>query len=92
MLMRIMYIMLNSPEHLKDMLKRLDSCMSKNFWPPCRDAARILLICTRYPAHDFTQHTPRRHKKTGHCVRFVIVSVSVQDEIVAQRISERGCR
>lgn len=28
-----MYIMLNSPEHLKDMLKRLDSCMSKNFWP-----------------------------------------------------------
>ncbi|MCT7026400.1 hypothetical protein M1186_17180, partial [Salmonella enterica subsp. enterica serovar Minnesota] len=33
--------------------------------------------------------TPRRHKKTGHCVRFVIVSVSVQDEIVAQRISER---
>lgn len=59
---------------------------------PCRDAARILLICTRYPAHDFTQHTPRRHKKTGHCVRFVIVSVSVQDEIVAQRISERGCR
>ncbi|MEA7538781.1 hypothetical protein ONQ62_26410, partial [Salmonella enterica subsp. enterica serovar Virginia] len=41
---------------------------------PCRDAARILLICTRYPAHDFTQHTPRRHKKTGHCVRFVIVS------------------
>lgn len=33
MLVRIMYIMLNSPEHLKDMLKRLDSCMSKNFWP-----------------------------------------------------------
>lgn len=99
MLMRIMYIMLNEPEQLKDMLRRLDSCMSKNFWPislipslPCRDAARILLICTRYPAHDFTQHTPRRHKKTGHCVRFVIVSVSVQDEIVAQRISERGCR
>lgn len=39
MLMRIMYIMLNEPEQLKDM-----------------------------------------------------VSVSVQDEIVAQRISERGCR
>lgn len=56
---------------------------------PCRDAERILLICTRYPAHDFTQHTPLRHKKTGYCVRFVIVSVSVQDEIVAQRISER---
>lgn len=34
--------------------------------------------------------TPRRHKKTGHCVRFVIVSVSVQDDIVAQRISERS--
>lgn len=32
-LVRIMYIMLNSPEHLKNMLKRLDSCMSKNFWP-----------------------------------------------------------
>lgn len=48
-----MYIMLNEPEHLKDM------------------------------------HTPLRHKKTGYCVRFVIVSVSVQDEIVAQRISER---
>lgn len=24
---------LNAPEHLKDMLRRLDSCMSKNFWP-----------------------------------------------------------
>ncbi len=90
MLMRIMYIMLNVPGHLKDMLRRLDSCMSKNFWPislipSCRDAARILLICTRYPAHDFTQHTPRRHKKP------VIVfgsSLSVQDEIVAQRISD----
>ncbi|ECF2363472.1 S-adenosylmethionine tRNA ribosyltransferase [Salmonella enterica subsp. enterica serovar Mountpleasant] len=33
--------------------------------------------------------TPRRHKKTGHCDRFVTVSVSVWDEIVAQRISER---
>lgn len=33
MLMRIMYIMLNTPEQLKDMLSRLDSCMSKNFWP-----------------------------------------------------------
>lgn len=33
MLMRIMYIMLNAPEQLKDMLRRLDSCMSKNFWP-----------------------------------------------------------
>ncbi len=32
-MVRIMYIMLNAPEHLKDMLKRLDSCMSKNFWP-----------------------------------------------------------
>lgn len=30
---RIMYIMLNAPEQLKDMLRRLDSCMSKNFWP-----------------------------------------------------------
>lgn len=30
-----------------------------------------LFICTRYPAHDYTQHTPRRHKKTGHCDRFV---------------------
>ncbi len=30
---RVMYIMLNEPEHLKDMLRRLDSCMSKNFWP-----------------------------------------------------------
>ncbi|EHC71684.1 hypothetical protein LTSEMIS_2316 [Salmonella enterica subsp. enterica serovar Mississippi str. A4-633] len=28
---------------------------------------RILLICTRYPAQDFTQHTPRRH----HCGLFV---------------------
>lgn len=78
MLMRIMYIMLNEPEHLKDMLRRLDSCMPKNFWPislipslPCHDAERILFICTRYPAHDYTQHTPRRHKKTGHCDRFV---------------------
>lgn len=26
------------------------------------------MICTRYPAHDFTQHTPLRHKKTGYCV------------------------
>lgn len=33
MLMRIMYIMLNVPKQLKDMLRRLDSCMSKNFWP-----------------------------------------------------------
>lgn len=33
MLVRIMYIMLNAPEQLKDMLRRLDSCMSKNFWP-----------------------------------------------------------
>ncbi|EOE1960705.1 DUF1493 family protein [Salmonella enterica subsp. enterica serovar Infantis] len=33
LLMRIMYIMLNVPGHLKDMLRRLDSCMSKNFWP-----------------------------------------------------------
>ncbi|ENZ3205091.1 hypothetical protein ACGGYY_002445, partial [Salmonella enterica] len=32
-MVRIMYIMLNAPEHLKDMLRRLDSCMSKNFWP-----------------------------------------------------------
>ncbi|EAM2627445.1 S-adenosylmethionine tRNA ribosyltransferase [Salmonella enterica] len=43
-------------------------------------------------AHKFDPFpavTLRRHKKTGHCVRFVIVSVSVQDEIVAQRISER---
>ncbi|EAA7134729.1 hypothetical protein E1676_00945 [Salmonella enterica subsp. enterica serovar Beaudesert] len=24
------------------------------------------MICTRYPAHDFTQHTPLRHKKTGY--------------------------
>ncbi|HGJ3235355.1 TPA: hypothetical protein ACJW4O_004567 [Salmonella enterica subsp. enterica serovar Grumpensis] len=30
---RITLIMLNAPEHLKDMLRRLDSCMSKNFWP-----------------------------------------------------------
>lgn len=33
MLVRIMYIMLNAPEQLKDMLRRLDSCMPKNFWP-----------------------------------------------------------
>lgn len=33
MLVRIMYIMLNAQEQLKDMLRRLDSCMPKNFWP-----------------------------------------------------------
>lgn len=30
MLVRIMYIMLNAPEQLKDMLRRLDSCMPKS--------------------------------------------------------------
>lgn len=47
-----MYIMLNAPEHLKDMLRRLDSCMSKIagmanrcIWLENRSAARE---ATRY--------------------------------------------
>lgn len=45
MLMRIMYIMLNAPEQLKDMLRRLDSCMSKNFWPIPFPAVTLREFC-----------------------------------------------
>ncbi|EAA2649198.1 hypothetical protein DNM39_00790 [Salmonella enterica subsp. enterica] len=43
------------------------------------------------PVHDFTQLTPRRHKKNRPSwpVRFVNAGVLLRDEIVAQRISER---
>ncbi|EAX9515872.1 hypothetical protein PNB18_001573 [Salmonella enterica] len=68
--------------------------MSKNFWPisliPSLPFPAVTLseFCLFAPAILHTI-TPRRHKKTGHCDRFVTVSVSVWDEIVAQRISER---
>ncbi|EBY6556327.1 hypothetical protein E0U60_03430 [Salmonella enterica subsp. enterica serovar Tees] len=38
---------------------------------PAVTLSEFCLFAPAYPAHDFTQHTPRRHKKTGHCDRFV---------------------
>ncbi|WP_347709203.1 hypothetical protein, partial [Salmonella enterica] len=38
---------------------------------PAMTLSEFCLFAPAYPAHDYTQHTPRRHKKTGHCDRFV---------------------
>lgn len=66
-----MYIMLNASGHFKRRVNAAGFVHIKKLlahkFDPFPAAVRILLICTRYPAQDFTQHTPRRH----HCGLFV---------------------
>ncbi|HCH9280398.1 TPA: hypothetical protein NNU28_001612 [Salmonella enterica] len=64
-----MYIMLNASGHFKRRVKtagfvHIKKLLAHKFDP--FPAVTLREFC-RYPAHDFTQHTPRRH----HCGRFV---------------------